>query len=321
MKAIRVHAAGGPEALIYEDVDDPKASAGQIVMKVEAIGLNFAEVNARRNANTAQGPVGIGGEAAGTIVEVGADVQGFKTGDRVAFNGVPGAYAEMVAVPAERVIPVPDNLTTKQAAASLLQGMTAHYLACTTYPLKSGDTCLVHAAAGGVGLLLCQIAHNRGARVIGTVSTEEKAKAARESGADDVILYSEVDFEEEVNRLTDGAGVNVVYDSVGQSTFLKGFNCLRPLGMMALYGQASGAIEPFDASIMQRNSLLFTRAGLANYTLTREILLQRAGDIFDWVGNGQLKLHVHAEFPLQEASKAQQALESRATIGKVLLIP
>ncbi len=321
MKAIRVHAAGGPEALTYEDVDDPKAGAGQVVMKVEAIGLNFAEVNARRNANTAQGPVGIGGEAAGTIQEVGADVQGFKVGDRVAFNGVPGAYAELVAVPAERLIPVPANLTTKQAAAALLQGMTAHYLACTTYPLTSGDTCLVHAAAGGVGLLLCQIAHNRGARVIGTVSTEEKAKAARESGADEVVLYSGVDFEEEVSRLTDGNGVNVVYDSVGKTTFLKGFNCLRPLGMMVLYGQASGAIDPFDASIMQRNSLLFTRAGLANYTATREALLQRSGDIFDWVGNGQLKLHIHAEFPLEEASKAQQALEGRATMGKVLLVP
>ncbi len=321
MKAIRVHAAGGPEALVYEEVDDPRAAAGQAVVKVEAIGLNFAEINARRNANTTEGPVGIGGEAAGTIVEVGADIQDFKPGDRVAFNGVPGCYAELVSAPAERLIAIPANLTTKQAAAVLLQGMTAHYLACTTYPLASGDTCLVHAAAGGVGLLLCQIASNRGARVIGTVSTDEKAKVAKTSGAHDVVLYADFDFEEEVKRLTDGSGVNVVYDSVGKSTFLKGFNCLRPRGMMVLYGQASGPIDPFDASVLQRGSLVFTRAGLANYTATRDELLQRAGDVFDWVSSGQLKVHIHAEYPLKEASKVQKALESRSTIGKVLLIP
>ena len=321
MKAIRVHAAGGPEALSYEDVADPKAGEGQAVVKVEAIGLNFAEINARRNANTAQGPVGIGGEAAGTIAEVGAGVQGFSAGDRVAFNGVPGAYAEMVAVPAARLVPVPAALTTKQAAAVLLQGMTAHYLACTTYPLAAGDSCLVHAAAGGVGLLLCQMAHNRGARVIGTVSTEEKAKVAKASGADDVVLYSKVDFEDEVKGLTGGSGVNVVYDSVGKSTFLKGFGCLKPRGMMVLYGQSSGPIEGFDASVLQRGSLFFTRTGLATYTATRDELLERAGDVFDWMANGRLKVHVHAEFPLRDASKAQEAMEKRETVGKVLLIP
>jgi NADPH2:quinone reductase len=321
MKAIRVHQAGGPEVLSYEDVPDPKAGEGQAVVRVEAIGLNFAEINARKNANTSQGPVGIGGEAAGTIVEVGTGVQGFSAGDRVAFNGVPGAYAEMVAAPAERLVPVPDSLTTKQAAAVLLQGMTAHYLACTTYPLSQGNSCLVHAAAGGVGLLLCQIAHNRGASVIGTVSTDEKAKVAKECGADDMVLYTQVDFEDEVKKLTGGTGVNVVYDSVGKSTFLKGFGCLKPRGMMVLYGQSSGPIEGFDPAVLQRGSLFFTRTGLANYTLSREELMQRAGDVFDWVAKGQLKLHIHAEFPLKDASKAQESMENRATIGKVLLIP
>ena len=216
---------------------------------------------------------------------------------------------------------IPDGVTTKQAAASLLQGMTAHYLACATYPLGANDSCLVHAAAGGVGLLLCQIASRRGARVIGTVSTEAKAEAARRAGANDVVLYSQVDFEEEVKRLTDGEGVSVVYDSVGQTTFLKGFNCLRPRGMMVLYGQSSGLIGPFDAGVLQRSSLFFARTGLAAYTATREELLERSGDIFGWVGSGALKIHVHAEFPLEDAAKAQAALESRATIGKVLLIP
>jgi NADPH2:quinone reductase len=321
MKAIRVHAAGGPEALSYEDVPDPKAGDGQAVVKVEAIGLNFAEINARKNANTANGPVGIGGEAAGTIVDVGPGVQGFKAGDRVAFNGVPGAYAELVAAPAERLVPVPASLTSKQAAAVLLQGMTAHYLACTTYPLKSGDSCLVHAAAGGVGVLLCQMAHNRGARVIGTVSTEAKTKVASDCGADDVVLYSQVDFEDEVKKLTGGSGVNVVYDSVGKTTFTKGFGCLRPRGMMVLYGQSSGPIEAFDASVLQRGSLFFTRTGLANYTLTRDELMQRSGEVFGWVADGSLKLHIHAEFPLKDASKAQAAMEQRETVGKVLLIP
>jgi len=321
MKAIRVHAPGGPEALVYEDVPDPTPGPGQAVIRVEAVGMNFAEINARRNANTANGPVGIGGEAAGTIAAVGPDVSDFKVGDRVAVNGIQGAYAEMVAVPAGRLIPVPEKVTTKQAAASLLQGMTAHYLATSTYPLTSGDSCVVHAAAGGVGLLLCQMAHRRGARVFGTVSTEEKAKAAREAGADETILYTKTDFSEDVKRMTDGQGVNVVYDSVGQDTFLKGFDCLKTRGMMVLYGGASGPVGAFDPAIMQRNSLMFARAGLAAYTATRGELLQRAGEVFGWVGDGSLKVHVFGEFPLKEAGKAQAALGNRETIGKVLLIP
>jgi NADPH2:quinone reductase len=322
MKAIRVHKAGGSEGLVYEDVPDPKAGPGQAVVKVEAIGLNFAEVNQRRNANPASLPMPIGGEAAGTIVELGAGVSSFRIGDRVAFNGVPGAYAEMVAAPAARLVRVPDDVTTKQAAAVLLQGMTAHYLACSTYPLGAHDTCLVHAAAGGVGLLLCQIAKQRGARVIGTVSTEEKAKAAREAGASEAILYTQRDFAEEIKRLTDGRGVDVVYDSVGQTTFAKSLDCLRARGMMVVYGQASGPVPPVDTALLSAKGCLYlTRVNLGTYTATRQELEARSGDVFHWVSHGQLKVHVFGEYPLAEAAKAQAALEHRETIGKVLLIP
>jgi NADPH2:quinone reductase len=308
--------------LVYEDVPDPKAGAGQAVVKVEAIGLNFAEVNQRRNANPASLPMPIGGEAAGTVVEVGQGVTQFKVGDRVAFNGVPGAYAELVAAPAARLVRIPENVTTKQAAASLLQGMTAHYLACSTYPLGGNDTCLVHAAAGGVGLLLCQIAKQRGARVIGTVSTEMKAKAAREAGADEAILYTKVDFAAEAKQLTGGRGVDVIYDSVGQTTFAKGLDCLRPRGMMVVYGQSSGPIAPVDSGLLSTKGCLYlTRVNLGTYTATRQELEERSGDIFRWVGSGQLKVHVHGEYPLAEAAKAQAALEHRETIGKVLLVP
>src|SRR6266542_2415788 len=304
MKAVRVHKPGGPEGMVYEDVPDPKAGAGQVVVKVEAIGLNFAEVNRRRNADPASLPMPLGGEAAGTVAEVGAGVTGFKVGDRVAFNGVPGAYAELVAAPAARLVRIPDNVSTKQAAASLLQGMTAHYLACSTYPLGASDTCLVHAAAGGVGLLLCQIATQRGARVIGTVSTAEKAKAAREAGASDVILYTTQDFEAEVKRLTDGKGIQVVYDSVGQTTFDKGFNCLAPRGMMALYGQSSGPIGPFDPQTLNaKGSLFLTRPSLNHHIITRAELLQRSVELLGWIRDGKLKLRTEFEFPLKDASE------------------
>jgi NADPH:quinone reductase len=322
MKAVRVHKPGGPEGLVYEDVPDPQAGPGQVVVKVEAIGLNFAEVNRRRQANPAELPMPIGGEAAGTVAQVGAGVTAFKVGDRVAFNGVPGAYAELVAAPAARLVRVPDNVTTKQAAAALLQGMTAHYLACSTYPLGAHDTCLVHAAAGGVGLLLCQIAAQRGARVLGTVSTEHKAEAAREAGASAAILYTKMDFAEEVKRLTDGRGVDVVYDSVGQTTFAKGLDCLRPRGVMVVYGQASGPIAPVATDLLSTKGCLYlTRVNLGTYTATRQELEERSGDIFDWVGSGRLKVHVCGEYPLAQAAKAQAALEHRETIGKVLLIP
>jgi NADPH2:quinone reductase len=293
-----------------------------VVVKVEAIGLNFAEVNRRRNADPASLPMPLGGEAAGTVVALGAGVTGFKVGDRVAFNGVPGAYAELIAAPAARLVRVPDNVTTKQAAAVLLQGMTAHYLACSTYPLGANDTCLVHAAAGGVGLLLCQIAKQRGARVLGTVSTDLKGKAAREAGADETILYTQIDFAEEVKRLTNGRGVDVVYDSVGQTTFAKGLDSLRPRGMMVIYGQASGPVPPIDSGLLSTKGCLYlTRVNLGTYTATRQELEERSGDIFGWVGSGQLKVHVHGEYPLAEAGKAQAALEHRETTGKVLLVP
>jgi NADPH2:quinone reductase len=322
MKAVRVHKAGGPEGMIYEELPDPQAGAGQAVVAIEAIGLNFAEVNRRRNATPASLPMPLGGEAAGTVVEVGEGVVEVKVGDRVAFTGVPGAYAERVAAPVARLVHLPDDVTTKQAAASLLQGMTAHYLACSTYPLGAHDICLVHAAAGGVGLLLCQMAKQRGAHVIGTVSTEDKAKAAREAGARETILYTQVNFAEEVQRLTDDHGVDVVYDSVGQTTFAQSLDCLRARGMMVVYGQASGPIEPVDTGLLSDKGCLYlTRVNLGTYTATRQELEERSGDVFRWVSSGQLKIHVFGEYPLAEAAKAQAALEHRETIGKVLLIP
>ncbi len=322
MKAIRVHAPGGPEVMVYEDVPEPVAGPGEAVVRLEAVGVNFAEVYARRGViPQARYPIGIGQEAAGTVVSVAPNVTAVRPGDRVAFTGVPGAYAEMVAAPAARLVSLPDAVATKMGAAAILQGMTAHYLACSTYPLKPSDTCLVHAAAGGVGLLLCQIARSRGARVIGTVSTPAKARAAREAGADDVILYEEVDFEEEVKRLTGGRGVDVVYDGVGRATFLKGLNCLRPRGLMASFGQASGGVEPLNIGLLFQRSLFVTEASLRDHTATRQDLEERAGDIFSWIGEGKLKVTVHGEYPLWEAPRAHAALENRETIGKLLLIP
>lgn len=321
MKAVRIHAAGGPEGLVYEDLPDPQAGPGQAIVRIEAIGMNFAEVGARKNASPANLPAPIGGEAAGVVLSVGEGVSGFQPGDRVAFQGAPGAYAEQVAAPAARLVPVPEGITTKQAAAVLLQGMTAHYLATDTYPLKAGDTCVVHAAAGGVGLLLCQIARMRGATVIGTVSSAAKAEAARAAGAHHTILYTEVDFAEEVKRLTDGRGADVIYDSVGQTTFMKGFDCLRPRGMMVSYGQASGPVPAVEGALLSRGSFSYARAGLAAYTATRAELLERAGEVFEWVASGKLNVHVFGEYPLADAGKAQTALEQRETIGKLLLIP
>jgi len=307
--------------LVYEDVPDPKIEAAQVVIRIEATGVNFAEVYARRGSTPQPLPIAIGNEAAGTIVEVAQDVSDLKPGDRVAFYGTPGAYAELIAVPAARVVKLPDGISTKLAAASLLQGMTAHYLAINTYPLQPGDICLVHAAAGGVGLLLCQMAKQRGARVIGTVSTDEKANAAREAGAEEVILYTKVPFDEEVKRLTDGRGVDVVYDSVGKTTFLQGFNCLRPRGYMVLYGQSSGAIDPIDVGLLNRGSFFVTRPTLVHHGVERKELEWRSGEIFDWIASDQLQVRIHSEFPLRDAAKAQAALEQRETIGKVLLIP
>ena len=320
MKAVRVHAVGGPEALTYEELPDPRPAAGQVLVKVEAVGVNFAEIYARKGGTPAPLPIAIGGEAAGTITALGEDVAGFSVGEKVCFYGVPGCYAELVALPANRLVRVPANLDTRMAAAVLLQGMTAHYLALDTWPLQPGQTCLVHAAAGGVGLLLCQIAKECGARVIGTVSTAEKEKAAREAGADEVIRYTEAPFDEEVKKLTDGKGVDVVYDSVGKTTFMQGMGVLRPRGMMVVYGQSSGLIDPVDIGVLNRGSFFLTRPTLVHHSSAPE-LASRSQYLFDRIADGRLKVRIHGEYPLSQAAAAQTALEQRETIGKVLLIP
>ncbi len=322
MKAIRVHSPGGPEALRYEDMPQPSPAAGQVLVKVDAAGVNYIDVYQRTGLYKVATPFTLGQEAAGVVRAVGPGVTDPKPGDRVAYTSILGAYAEYAVVPADRVVVLPDGVTTRQAAAAMLQGMTAQYLASTTYALKAGDTCLVHAAAGGVGLLLCQIASRRGARVIGTVSTREKAALARDAGARDVILYTEQDFEVEVKRLTNGVGLQVVYDSVGKTTFEKGLNCLIRRGMMVLYGQSSGPIGSFDPQVLsQKGSLFLTRPTLAHYIETRAELVARAGEVLSWIKSGALKLRIEHEFSLAEVAEAHRALEARKTTGKLLLIP
>src|SRR5580765_631923 len=322
MKAIRVNAPGGPEVLHYEDVADPTPKAGEATVKVDAAGINYIDVYQRSGQYKLNLPLTLGLEAGGTVTAVGPNVTEVKVGDKVAYTGIAGAYAQYAAVPAARLVTLPAGLSTRQGAAAMLQGLTAHYLACSTYPLKSGDTCLVHAAAGGVGLLLCQIAKMRGARVIGTVSTDEKAKLAREAGADEVILYTSQDFEAEVKRLTDGKGLQVVYDSVGKTTFDKSLGCLAPRGMLALYGQSSGPIGPFDvAQLGAKGSLFLTRPSLNPYIASRDELAQRSTELLGWIRDGKLRLRTEFEFPLKDAAEAHRALEGRKTTGKVLLIP
>ena len=322
MKAIRVHSPGGPDALRYEDVPQPSPAAGDVLLKVQAAGVNYIDVYQRNGLYKVATPFTLGQEAAGVVTAVGTGVTDPKPGDRVAYTSILGAYADYAVVPADRVVVLPDGVTTRQAAAAMLQGMTAHYLASTTYPLKAGDTCLVHAAAGGVGLLLCQVASRRGARVIGTVSTREKAALARDAGARDVILYTEQDFEAEAKRLTGGLGLQVVYDSVGKTTFEKGLNCLTRRGMMVLYGQSSGPIGSFDPQVLsQKGSLFLTRPTLAHYIATRAELVTRAGEVLSWLKSGTLKVRIEHEFSLAEAAEAHRALEARKTTGKLLLIP
>jgi NADPH2:quinone reductase len=322
MKAARVHTPGGPEVLRYEDVPQPSPKADEVLVKIEAAGVNYIDVYFRSGLYKADLPATLGMEAAGTVAAVGPNVTDFKAGDRVAYTGVRGAYAQYAAVPAERLVALPARVSTKQGAAAMLQGMTAHYLAVSTYGLRKGDTCLVHAAAGGVGLLLCQIAKMRGARVIGTVSTEAKAKLAREAGADEVILYTRQDFEAEVKRTTGGKGLPVVYDSVGKTTWAKSLNCLAPRGLMVLYGQSSGPIGSIDPQILnEKGSLYLTRPSLGHYVATREELLWRAGEVLGWVADGKLRLRMEFEFSLKDAAEAHRALEGRKTTGKVLLIP
>ena len=322
MKAIRIHAAGGPEVMRLDEVPQPAPKAGEALVKIDAAGLNYIDVYFRSGLYKAEYPLTLGLEAGGTVTAVGPNVSEVKVGDKVAYTGVPGAYAEYAVVPAARLVVLPAGVSTRQGAAAMLQGMTAHYLATSTYPLKQGDTCLVHAAAGGVGLLLCQMAKMRGARVIGTVSTDEKAKLAREAGADEVIIYTRQDFEAEVKRLTNGKGVQVVYDAVGKTTWEKSLNSLAPRGLMALYGQSSGPIGTIDPGILNtKGSLFLTRPSLNHHIGTREELVQRAGDVLGWIRDGKLKMRMEFEFPLKDAAAAHRALEGRQTTGKVLLIP
>ncbi|HEY1678933.1 MAG TPA: quinone oxidoreductase [Candidatus Sulfotelmatobacter sp.] len=322
MKAIQVKQVGGPEAMELVDLPVPQPQPNEAVVKLAASGVNFIDVYFREGRYKSPLPFVLGQEGAGTVSAVGADVNSVKIGDRVAWTGLQGSYAEYAAVAADRLVAVPAEVTDQQAAAAMLQGMTAHYLAHDTYPLKRGETALIHAAAGGVGLLLVQMAHHLGARVIATVSTEEKAKLARQAGADEVILYTQSDFESETKRLTDNKGVHVVYDSVGKTTFDKGLNVLRPRGMMVLFGGSSGAVPPFDLiTLSQKGSLYVTRPTLFAYIASREELVARSSAVFGMMAAGKLKLRVEHTYALPDAPRAHRDLEGRKTTGKLLLIP
>jgi NADPH2:quinone reductase len=321
MKAIQVKQVGGPDAMELTEMPVPQAKANEAVLKVIAAGVNFIDVYYREGRYKAAVPFVPGQEAAGDVVAVGSEVTSVKVGDRVAYTMVMGSYAEYAAVPADKLVKIPEGVSYEQAAAAMLQGMTAQYLSHSTYPVKKGETALVHAAAGGVGMLLTQMAHNLGARVIGTVSTEEKAKLAREAGADDVILYTQTDFETETRKLTGDQGVDVVYDSVGKTTFEKGLNTLRARGYMVLFGGSSGAVPPFDLIQLSKGSLFVTRPSLGAYLATRTELEQRAGDVFGMIGSGKLKLRIQHTYPLKDAPQAHRDLEGRKTMGKILLVP
>ncbi len=322
MKAIRVYEAGGPEVLRYEDVPDPQPGPGEARVKIEAAGLNYIDTYYRTGLYATPFPFTPGSEAAGVVDAVGPDVTGVKPGDRVAYCLTLGAYAEYAIVPAAKLVPVPDSLSTEVAAALILQGMTAHYLTISTYPLKSSDVALVHAAGGATGQLLVQLAKRSGAGVIGTAGSEEKAALARQAGADAVIMYETEDFEAEVKRLTQGHGVDVVYDSVGLTTFAKSLNCLRPRGLMVLFGQSSGPVPPIDLQILnQKGSLFVTRPTLGHYIASRSELISRAGDIFMWAVSSELAVRIDRVLPLSEAAEAHRLLQSRQTAGKVLLLP
>jgi NADPH:quinone reductase len=322
MKAIQISQPGGPEVMQFVDLPEPQPKPNEVIVRISAIGVNFIDVYNREGRYKVPLPFVPGQEAAGVIAVVGEEVNAVKPGDRVAYTGVIGSYAQCAAVPADRLVRIPDALDDRQAAAAMLQGMTAQYLSHDTYPLKQGDTALIHAAAGGVGLLLVQMAHHLGARVIATVSTEEKAKLARDAGADEVILYTRQDFESETRSLTGGRGVDVVYDSVGKSTFDKSLNVLRPRGMMLLYGGSSGAVPPFEPTLLtQKGSLFLTRPSLGHYTLTSSELQNRATAVFNMIVGGKLKLRIEHIYPLADAPRAHRELEGRKTTGKLLLIP
>ena len=319
MKAVRVHALGGPEVLQYEDADVPVPGAGDVLVKVAASGLNYLDVQYRIGRVKAPLPFTIGTEAAGVVSAVGSGVTDFKAGDRVVYSMVLGSCAEYALVPAAKLVSVPAGLDLRTAAAAMLQGLTAHYLTHSTYPLRAGETALVHAAAGGIGLLLTQVARTLGARVIATVGTEAKAELASRAGAHDVIIYTKQDFETEVRRLTGGQGVDVVYDSVGRDTFDKSLNCLRPRGYLVLFGFSSGLVPPFDPALLgTKGSLFLTRPGLNHYIATRDELLMRASALFKWLADGSVTVQINHRFPLADAVKAHQELEARRTTGKVI---
>ena len=322
MKAIEVKKTGGPEVLQLADLPVPQPKPNEAVVKIAASGVNFIDVYQREGRYSVPLPFVLGQEGAGTVTAVGPEVKSVKPGDRVAWTSVLGSCAEYAAVPGERLVPVPQGVSDQQAASATLQGMTAHYLIYDTFPLKRGQTALIHAAAGGVGSLLVQMAHNIGARVIATVSTDEKAKLAQQAGADEVILYTHSDFEAETKRLTNGKGVDVVYDSVGKTTFEKGLNVLRTRGMMVLFGGSSGAVPPFDPmQLASKGSLYVTRPTLAHYIATTEELRARSSTVFKMIADGKLKLRIEHTYPLADAAKAHRELEGRKTTGKLLLIP
>ena len=321
MKAIQVKKNGGPEVLEQAELPIPQPQPNEAIVKIQASGVNFIDVYFREGRYPAALPFIPGQEAAGVVSAVGADARGVAVGDRVAYCAVQGSYAEYAAVPADRLVKIPQDVTEQEAAAAMLQGMTAHYLAYDTYPLKKGETALVHAAAGGVGLLLVQMEHHIGARVIATVSTESKAALAKAAGADETILYGDADFEAETKRLTNGKGVDVVYDSVGKTTFDKSLNVLRPRGMMVLFGGSSGAVPPFDLiRLSQKGSLYVTRPALGHYIVTQKELQLRAGSVFSMIRNGKLNLRIEHVYPLEQAIQAHQDLEGRKTTGKLLLV-
>jgi NADPH:quinone reductase len=322
MKAIQVTHPGGPDALQLVDLPIPKPKPNEALVKVAAAGVNFVDIYQREGRYKVPLPFIAGQEGAGTVAEVGAEVKLVKPGDRVAWSGIQGSYAEYIAAPADRLVHIPLGVSELDAAAAMLQGITAQYLSHTTYPLKPGETALIHAAAGGVGLLLVQMAHNLGAKVIGTVSTEEKAKLAWQAGTDEIILYTKVDFETETKRLTNGKGVDVVYDSVGKTTFEKGLNVLRPRGYMVLFGGSSGPVPPFDPiTLTKKGSLFLTRPSIQHYIATREELQERAGAVLNMIATGKLKLRAEHKYPLAQVQQAHRDLEARKTTGKLLLIP
>ena len=322
MKAMRFHQHGGPEVLVYEDAPTPEAGPGEAIVRIEAIGLNYIDTYHRDGLYPVELPCIPGMEAAGTIARIGDGVEGVNVSDRVVYAGALGAYAEEAAVAVDRLVPLPDDISCEVGAAAMLQGMTAHYLAHGSYALGKDDTALIHAGAGGVGLLLIQMAKRLGARVLTTVSTEEKEQLARAAGADEVIRYTERDFAEDIMTLTNGRGVDVVYDSVGKTTFDKSLDVLRPLGYLVLFGQSSGPVEPVDPGILNvKGSLFLTRPTMAHYIPTREALLQRAGDVLGWIGNGELDLRIGDRFALADAADAHRALQGRKTTGKVVILP